>query len=107
MASSRSALGRPHQMAGKVEDWRQSQRRKCHFLGTPRATATRGWRRDEWAVAVIFGIGDLSAFLLLLLLLLLLLWLVLLWFISIVVIGVAAPTVAVVGVAAVGLGVDV
>ena len=101
MASSRSALGRPHQMAGKVEDWRQSQRRKCHFLGTPRATATRGWRRDEWAVAVIFGIGDLSAFLLLLL------WLVLLWFISIVVIGVAAPTVAVVGVAAVGLGVDV
>lgn len=88
-------------MAGKVEDWRQSQRRKCHFLGTPRATATRGWRRDEWAVAVIFGIGDLSAFLLLLL------WLVLLWFISIVVIGVAAPTVAVVGVAAVGLGVDV
>lgn len=89
MASSRSALGRPHQMAGKVEDWRQSQRRKCHFLGTPRATATRGWRRDEWAV--IFG--GLSTFLLLL------------WFIS-AVIGVAAP-VAAVGVAAVVLGVVV
>jgi hypothetical protein len=50
---------------------RQTKRRGCHLLERPRATATRGWRREEWTVvlmllsSMVVYDGELAVFLLL------------------------------------------